>query len=578
MSETRYGKVDGLCGVNCRHSFYPFFRGQSQRTYDQATLNEYKNKTVEWNGQKLTIYEANQVQRGFEREIREVKRQAEALGSAGIDNTEEMAGIRSLQQNMRGFIRRTGLDRQYEREGGRVERVAIAPPVSLPLSAPIPIATFPMQGYSVDYYPSPQGMAQSGQMALAPDRAMIQAQAFDTSHRLYPSLSEDFVRKEQIMLAVASANDELIVSHNSLGELTGATSFKFDAVRSSLFVEYFGTVDTDMTQKLIKELRRKAEDAGYCRMRFSYNGQMSQQSMRHFGFVHDQRTGLWDLEWSRPQTLSYPAGGRGTASPAAPSAPKVLPVYTGVRKDLFDLLRAVNNPQDEYELNERLDRLNAIYPGFDEYIVNSYGTFKHKTMSVKIRRVQIDQDLEVSLRGNVLDASGNIAEISRSIDANHGEIHNGLFKFYSNDTRDQGFGAAFYSQQEHYAIRAGFKKISVHADIDVGGYAWARMGYDFESKTGLEGYRSSFAQELTNRITGMTNTEAKNITDKFEHAWEFAQYEYPGWKSTNKFVPDGDIGHQIMLGTSWYGKKILDTADLGWQVGEEYYTLKGLKW
>lgn len=32
IRETGYGEVDGLCGANCRHTFYPFIPGISVRT------------------------------------------------------------------------------------------------------------------------------------------------------------------------------------------------------------------------------------------------------------------------------------------------------------------------------------------------------------------------------------------------------------------------------------------------------------------------------------------------------------------------------------------------------------------
>lgn len=41
---TGWGTVTGLGGINCRHSFYPFYKGISKNAYDQATLNEYASK------------------------------------------------------------------------------------------------------------------------------------------------------------------------------------------------------------------------------------------------------------------------------------------------------------------------------------------------------------------------------------------------------------------------------------------------------------------------------------------------------------------------------------------------------
>ena len=72
---TGYGTLEGLCGVNCRHNFYPFFESISKRSYTDKQLEDMKNHTVEYNGKQLTDYEAKQLQRRFERNIRTTKQE-----------------------------------------------------------------------------------------------------------------------------------------------------------------------------------------------------------------------------------------------------------------------------------------------------------------------------------------------------------------------------------------------------------------------------------------------------------------------------------------------------------------------
>jgi hypothetical protein len=127
LTWTGYGTGEGLCGWNCRHSFYPYFEGISEQFYTPAMLKEYANKTVNYRGQTLSFYEATQVQRGIERDIRKAKRVAESLAEAGLDNQQEMAEVRTLQAEMRNFVRQTTLHRQPEREGGHVPLVKILP-------------------------------------------------------------------------------------------------------------------------------------------------------------------------------------------------------------------------------------------------------------------------------------------------------------------------------------------------------------------------------------------------------------------------------------------------------------------
>ena len=113
---TGYGTGAGLCGWNCRHSFYPFFEGISENAYKQAELDSYAGKTVTYNGKQIPMYDATQIQRGIERKIRLWKRKEGALDAGGFDNDAETAKVKEWQAKMRDFIKQTGLQRQSVRE------------------------------------------------------------------------------------------------------------------------------------------------------------------------------------------------------------------------------------------------------------------------------------------------------------------------------------------------------------------------------------------------------------------------------------------------------------------------------
>lgn len=112
---TGYGEVDGLCGANCRHTFYPWFEGNS-RNWTEKELAALEEKKYEYRGKKLTEYEAEQVQRGIERNIRKYKRKANALAAAGQDSTAAAVKLREWQARQRDFLAATGLKRQSARE------------------------------------------------------------------------------------------------------------------------------------------------------------------------------------------------------------------------------------------------------------------------------------------------------------------------------------------------------------------------------------------------------------------------------------------------------------------------------
>lgn len=128
-SATGYGTGAGLCGWHCRHSFFPFYEGLSERAYPRQKLDAYKNQTVEYNGEKISYYDATQQQRAMERAIRDSKRKTaaydEAVKSAKDETTAKVmqqefnkAAVRLKGQEsaLKDFTHQTGLLRQRERE------------------------------------------------------------------------------------------------------------------------------------------------------------------------------------------------------------------------------------------------------------------------------------------------------------------------------------------------------------------------------------------------------------------------------------------------------------------------------
>lgn len=115
FSVCRLGEPDGICGINCRHSYYPYFEGQ-EKHYTQDDLDEISSQSVEYNGEKMTRYNAEQKLRGIERNVRKYKRQAVTQGAAGIDNTKARQKIGEWQSKARDFTRQTKIERDYVRE------------------------------------------------------------------------------------------------------------------------------------------------------------------------------------------------------------------------------------------------------------------------------------------------------------------------------------------------------------------------------------------------------------------------------------------------------------------------------
>ena len=126
-SDIGYGEATGFKGINCRHDWYPYYKG-STRTYTNKQLKEWQNEKVTHNGQEISKYDATQKQRYFERKIRQDKKDLkvqQALltsNNKDIDIEQVQAEIRNIkitqkQHNaqLNDFLNQTGLRKDSSR-------------------------------------------------------------------------------------------------------------------------------------------------------------------------------------------------------------------------------------------------------------------------------------------------------------------------------------------------------------------------------------------------------------------------------------------------------------------------------
>ncbi|MFR4352452.1 MAG: phage minor capsid protein [Roseburia sp.] len=88
----------GLCGYNCRHTFYAFFEGVSE-----PNQWEPEPEPVMVNGREYDYYHATQRQRQMERQIRATKREIEAQRALGGDTKELQSRLRKQTADYKRF-------------------------------------------------------------------------------------------------------------------------------------------------------------------------------------------------------------------------------------------------------------------------------------------------------------------------------------------------------------------------------------------------------------------------------------------------------------------------------------------
>ena len=117
---TGYGTGAGLCGWNCRHTFFAVFPELGDPPqWTQEQLQELNARNIEWNGKKYTAYEISQMQRARERNVRRWKKRYLAEDAAGLDTTDSAVRLRAARQSLAEFAQATG---------GRVDSARVSVP------------------------------------------------------------------------------------------------------------------------------------------------------------------------------------------------------------------------------------------------------------------------------------------------------------------------------------------------------------------------------------------------------------------------------------------------------------------
>lgn len=118
-----YGKVDGLKGANCGHSFDPVIPGVSEPSYTPEELKKMRAEELkkhEYGGKEYTKYEASQRQRRLERTIAARRHAVDLLEEGGADEQtiqNARASFQAVSQEYTRFSKAMGLPQQRERVG-----------------------------------------------------------------------------------------------------------------------------------------------------------------------------------------------------------------------------------------------------------------------------------------------------------------------------------------------------------------------------------------------------------------------------------------------------------------------------
>lgn len=121
LSDIGYGEGSGFKGWNCRHDWFPYFEGISERAYTNDDLKALEEETVTYGGKSYTEYQATQIQRAMERKIRSTRRELIGLDELikGGDNGAKVefenlsVKLKSQEAKLKDFCNKT--DRKVDK-------------------------------------------------------------------------------------------------------------------------------------------------------------------------------------------------------------------------------------------------------------------------------------------------------------------------------------------------------------------------------------------------------------------------------------------------------------------------------
>lgn len=116
IQKTGYGYGSGLCGWNCRHSFFAVVPGINEPSYTAEELKNIDPPPFTYQGREYDAYAATQKQRQIEAKMRELKRRLIGEKATGDEYYAATATrLNRLSEEYEAFSRAAGLRTQPER-------------------------------------------------------------------------------------------------------------------------------------------------------------------------------------------------------------------------------------------------------------------------------------------------------------------------------------------------------------------------------------------------------------------------------------------------------------------------------
>lgn len=278
---------------------------------------------------------------------------------------------------------------------------------------------------------------------------------------------------------------------------------------------------------------------------------------------YTQRAEDWNDAWWRAAT-----GSTTPDTPVTPDPPAPTPGEGGV---LGDNVRGGGMFAGDYTDPNHPDTIRAVGERMAEVF-----SFSHEQSGWSL---DLDASAaghrgpgRTSITGSITDANGRrVGTVQRSIfinDNDEVEVHHDLLTIQP-QYQGQGFADAYYKHLYDQYEANGVDVVTIQANIDVGGYAWAQRGFDWDERAGEPSYyfQSRALTNLDNLRPGDFTEEQWARIREFrrmiaDNPGQFTPVEVANSLSDITWTKTLSSGAQVrmwpgkaaMLGTNWHGK------------------------
>lgn len=201
-----------------------------------------------------------------------------------------------------------------------------------------------------------------------------------------------------------------------------------------------------------------------------------------------------------------------------------------------------------------------------EQAIRDLHSYRHPNgWSVEVTEITVrpnDPYSPILVECDVRDRDGNdVGTINTIIHDRQGHIHLDYIELNKEGpdgkpARGQGFITGWLADYERRAYEQGVRGLTLHADIDVGGYAWAKLGFDFADRSTAASVAVRFVQQAGDydQSVMLEIRELLRRTGDAANQPTPLEWSLVGW--SQRRMQDGMWtwpGKEIMLGSDWDG-------------------------